>query len=195
MRRKVKRLLNRRMAVQCCWIESGEMSPRMQAKLLRFLNDGTFRRVTAKITKFMLMSALSAPRRNLGGLRCKDCSANLYYRLNVLTLNFAAVARLPQDIMPLTELFVARFADEQGVPDRKLSPSGTVLTRYGWPGNVRQQNAIYRALTQRYGRGMSCVRRISCCPPSFGNAATVAVGGCDGKVRWMTLPVVLNVLS
>jgi transcriptional regulator of aroF, aroG, tyrA and aromatic amino acid transport len=39
--------------------------------------------------------------------------------------------------MPLTELFVARFADEQGVPRPKLSADlGTVLTRYGWPGNV-----------------------------------------------------------
>ncbi|MGS9121421.1 transcriptional regulator TyrR, partial [Salmonella enterica subsp. enterica serovar Infantis] len=45
---------------------------------------------------------------------------------------------------------VARFADEQGVPRPKLSADlSTVLTSYGWPGNVRQlKNAIYRALTQ-----------------------------------------------
>lgn len=41
---------------------------------------------------------------------------DLYYRLNVLTLNLPPLRDCPQDIMPLTELFVARFADEQGVP-------------------------------------------------------------------------------
>jgi DNA-binding NtrC family response regulator len=45
--------------------------------------------------------------------------------------------------MPLTELFVARFADEQGVPRPKLSADlGTVLMRYGWPGNVRQLASV-----------------------------------------------------
>ncbi len=55
--------------------------------------------------------------------------------------------------MPLTELFVARFADEQGIPRPKLSADlSTVLTRYSWPGNVRQlKNAVYRALTQLEG--------------------------------------------
>ena len=55
--------------------------------------------------------------------------------------------------MPLTELFVARFADEQGLNRPKLAADvSSVLTRYGWPGNVRQlKNAIYRALTQLEG--------------------------------------------
>jgi transcriptional regulator of aroF, aroG, tyrA and aromatic amino acid transport len=55
--------------------------------------------------------------------------------------------------MPLTELFVARFADEQGMPRPKLNGQlGSYLTHYGWPGNVRQlKNAIYRALTQLEG--------------------------------------------
>ncbi|ENG4469835.1 transcriptional regulator TyrR [Salmonella enterica subsp. enterica serovar Derby] len=126
--------------------EIGEMSPRMQAKLLRFLNDGTFRRV----------------------------GEDLYYRLNVLTLNLPPLRDCPQDIMPLTELFVARFADEQGVPRPKLSADlSTVLTRYGWPGNVRQlKNAIYRALTQLEGYEL---RPQDILLPDY-DAATVAVG-------------------
>ena len=78
---------------------------------------------------------------------------DLYYRLNVLTLNLPPLRDRPQDIMPLTELFVARFADEQGISRPKLSADlNTVLTRYGWPGNVRQlKNAVYRALTQLEG--------------------------------------------
>ena len=50
---------------------------------------------------------------------------------NVLTLNLPPLRDCPQDIMPLTELFVARFADEQGVPRPKLTADlNTVLTRY-----------------------------------------------------------------
>ena len=78
---------------------------------------------------------------------------DLYYRLNVLTLYLPPLRDCPQDIMPLTELFVARFADEQGIPRPKLSADlNSVLMRYSWPGNVRQlKNAIYRALTQLDG--------------------------------------------
>ncbi|EHP9188808.1 transcriptional regulator TyrR, partial [Salmonella enterica subsp. enterica serovar Infantis] len=99
---------------------------------------------------------------------------DLYYRLNVLTLNLPPLRDCPQDIMPLTELFVARFADEQGVPRPKLSADlSTVLTRYGWPGNVRQlKNAIYRALTQLEGYEL---RPQDILLPDY-DAATVAVG-------------------
>lgn len=99
---------------------------------------------------------------------------DLYYRLNVLTLNLPPLRDCPQDIMPLTELFVARFADEQGVPRPKPAADlNTVLTRYAWPGNVRQlKNAIYRALTQLDGYEL---RPQDILLPDY-DAATVAVG-------------------
>ncbi|MBS2140377.1 transcriptional regulator TyrR, partial [Escherichia coli] len=80
----------------------------------------------------------------------------------------------PQDSLRLTELFVARFADEQGVPRPKLAADlNTVLTRYAWPGNVRQlKNAIYRALTQLDGYEL---RPQDILLPDY-DAATVAVG-------------------
>ncbi|EHC79569.1 Transcriptional repressor protein TyrR [Salmonella enterica subsp. enterica serovar Montevideo str. S5-403] len=134
--------------------EIGEMSPRMQAKLLRFLNDGTFRRVGEDHEIHVDVRVICATQKNLVELVQKGLfREDLYYRLNVLTLNLPPLRDCPQDIMPLTELFVARFADEQGVPRPKLSADlSTVLTRYGWPGNVRQlKNAIYRALTQLEG--------------------------------------------
>lgn len=134
--------------------EIGEMSPRMQAKLLRFLNDGTFRRVGEEHEVHVDVRVICATQKNLVELVQKGAfREDLYYRLNVLTLNLPPLRDRPQDIMPLTEMFVARFADEQGVPRPKLaSDLGSVLTRYGWPGNVRQlKNAIYRALTQLEG--------------------------------------------
>ncbi|MEW5561236.1 transcriptional regulator TyrR [Enterobacter asburiae] len=134
--------------------EIGEMSPRMQVKLLRFLNDGTFRRVGEDHEVHVDVRVICATQKNLVELVQKGLfREDLYYRLNVLTLNLPPLRDRPQDIMPLTELFVARFADEQGIARPKLAADlNTVLTRYGWPGNVRQlKNAVYRALTQLEG--------------------------------------------
>ncbi|HEY2454611.1 MAG TPA: transcriptional regulator TyrR [Scandinavium sp.] len=134
--------------------EIGEMSPGMQVKLLRFLNDGTFRRVGEDHEVHVDVRVICATQKNLVELVQKGLfREDLYYRLNVLTLNLPPLRDRPQDIMPLTELFVARFADEQGIARPKLAADlNTVLTRYGWPGNVRQlKNAVYRALTQLDG--------------------------------------------
>ncbi|ESS59652.1 transcriptional regulatory protein tyrR [Enterobacter cloacae S611] len=134
--------------------EIGEMSPRMQVKLLRFLNDGTFRRVGEDHEVHVDVRVICATQRNLVELVQKGLfREDLYYRLNVLTLNLPPLRDRPQDIVPLTELFVARFADEQGLPRPKLAHDlMQLLSRYNWPGNVRQlKNAIYRALTQLEG--------------------------------------------
>jgi Transcriptional regulator of aromatic amino acids metabolism len=155
--------------------EIGEMSPRMQTKLLRFLNDGTFRRVGEDHEVHVDVRVICATQKNLVELVQKGLfREDLYYRLNVLTLNLPPLRERPQDVMPLTELFVARFADEQGISRPKLSADlNNVLTRYGWPGNVRQlKNAIYRALTQLEGYEL---RPHDVLLPDF-DATTSAVG-------------------
>lgn len=134
--------------------EIGEMSPRMQTKLLRFLNDGTFRRVGEEHEVHVDVRVICATQKNLIELVQRgEFREDLFYRLNVLTLNLPPLRERPQDILPLTEMFVARFADEQGIPRPRLSPQlNAFLTRYSWPGNVRQlKNALYRALTQLEG--------------------------------------------
>lgn len=134
--------------------EIGEMSPRMQTKLLRFLNDGTFRRVGEEHEVHVDVRVICATQKNLTELVQRgEFRVDLFYRLNVLTLNLPPLRDRPQDIMPLTSLFVARFADEQGLPRPRFSAQLTAfLSRYTWPGNVRQlKNAIYRALTQLEG--------------------------------------------
>ncbi len=134
--------------------EIGEMSPRMQTKLLRFLNDGTFRRVGEEHEVHVDVRVICATQKNLIELVQRgEFREDLFYRLNVLTLHLPPLRDRPQDILPLTEMFVARFADEQGMPRPRLSPQlNAFLTRYAWPGNVRQlKNALYRALTQLEG--------------------------------------------
>ncbi|EXU76860.1 MULTISPECIES: transcriptional regulator TyrR [Erwinia] len=134
--------------------EIGEMSPRMQAKLLRFLNDGTFRRVGEEHEVHVDVRVICATQKNLTELVQRgEFREDLFYRLNVLTLNLPPLRDRPQDILPLTSLFVARFADEQGLVRPRLSPQlNAFLSRYSWPGNVRQlKNVLYRALTQLEG--------------------------------------------
>ena len=134
--------------------EIGEMSPSMQAKLLRFLNDGTFRRVGEEHEVHVDVRVICATQRNLMELVQRgEFREDLFYRLNVLTLNLPPLRERPQDILPLTEMFVARLADEQGMARPRLSPQlNAFLSRYTWPGNVRQlKNTLYRALTQLEG--------------------------------------------
>ena len=134
--------------------EIGEMTPRMQTKLLRFLNDGTFRRVGEEHEVNVDVRVICATQKNLTELVHRGVfREDLFYRLNVLTLNLPPLRERLQDILPLTEMFVARFADEQGVARPKLSAQlNAFLSRYTWPGNVRQlKNALYRALTQLEG--------------------------------------------
>jgi len=134
--------------------EIGEMSSRMQIKLLRFLNDGTFRRVGEEHEVRVDVRVMCATQKNLVELVQRgEFREDLYYRLNVLSLTLPPLRERQADVMPLTELFVARFSDEQGMARPKLSPQlANYLTHYGWPGNVRQlKNAIYRALTQLEG--------------------------------------------
>jgi transcriptional regulator of aroF, aroG, tyrA and aromatic amino acid transport len=95
----------------------------MQTKLLRFLNDGTFRRVGEDHEVHVDVRVICATQKNLVELVQKGLfREDLYYRLNVLTLYLPPLRDCPQDIMPLTELFVARFADEQGSRGRSSPP-------------------------------------------------------------------------
>ncbi|MDI6936866.1 sigma 54-interacting transcriptional regulator, partial [Serratia sp. Se-PFBMAAmG] len=124
--------------------EIGEMSPRMQTKLLRFLNDGTFRRVGEEHEVHVDVRVICATQKNLIELVQRgEFREDLFYRLNMLTLNLPPLLERPLDILPLTEM----------LPRPRLSPQLVpFLTRYNWPGNVRQlKNALYRALTQLEG--------------------------------------------
>ncbi|KMJ45085.1 transcriptional regulator [Xenorhabdus khoisanae] len=131
--------------------EIGEMSPQMQNKLLRFLNDGTFRRVGEDNEVKVNVRIICATQKNLVELVQKGVfREDLYYRLNVLTITLPPLRERRADIMPLTDYFVTRFAQEQGLTKPKFSSDlEPFLSGYHWPGNVRQlRNVIYHALTQ-----------------------------------------------
>ncbi|MEZ2685021.1 transcriptional regulator TyrR [Proteus vulgaris] len=134
--------------------EIGEMSPQMQIKLLRFLNDGTFRRVGEEHEVNVNVRIICATQKNLWELVQKGLfREDLYYRLNVLTLTLPPLRERKADIMPLAMHFINQYCIEQQATKPVISPELSVyLTQYGWPGNVRQlRNTVYQAMAQLVG--------------------------------------------
>ncbi|AYN92534.1 sigma-54-dependent transcriptional regulator [Pseudomonas sp. LTJR-52] len=128
--------------------EIGEMSPYLQAKLLRFLSDGTFRRVGGERELKVNVRILSATHRDLEKRVAEGTfREDLFYRLNVLNLDVPPLRERGQDILVLARHFMQQACAQIQRPPCRLAP-GTypALLSNRWPGNVRQlQNVIFRA--------------------------------------------------
>ncbi len=128
--------------------EIGEMSPYLQAKLLRFLNDGSFRRVGGDREVKVNVRILSATHRDLEKMVSEGLfREDLFYRLNVLNVEVPPLRERGQDILLLARYFMQQACAQIQRPVCRLAP-GTYPALLGnrWPGNVRQlQNVIFRA--------------------------------------------------
>ena len=130
--------------------EVGEMSNELQTKLLRFLQDGTFRRVADENEVKVDVRVICATQKDLANMVQEHLfREDLYYRLNVLSIQIPPLRERKQDILPLAQHFVQRFASEAGKAAPTISKYCTeYLQSYPWPGNTRQlENAIYRAIS------------------------------------------------
>ncbi|EGG94308.1 putative transcriptional regulator TyrR [gamma proteobacterium IMCC1989] len=129
--------------------EIGEMSTYVQAKLLRFVQDGTFLRVGGKKEQKINVRLICATHRNLEQLAKEGLfREDLMYRLNVLNLTLPPLRERPEDILDLATLFVARAANQIDCPTPTISTQAKILlTSYAWPGNVRQlENLLFRTI-------------------------------------------------
>jgi len=130
--------------------EIGEMSPYLQAKLLRFLNDGRFRRVGGDREIQVDVRVLSATHRDLeamvAGQRFRE---DLFYRLNVLGLEVPPLRARGEDILLLARHFLERACTQVQRPTCELSRAAcAALLANDWPGNVRElHNVLFRAAT------------------------------------------------
>ncbi|MEO6036189.1 MAG: sigma-54 dependent transcriptional regulator, partial [Verrucomicrobiota bacterium] len=124
--------------------EIGEMSPSLQAKLLRITHDGSFHRVGSNTEIQANVRILAATNRNLEEEVAKGrFREDLFYRLNVIELNIPPLHDRAEDILPLANLFLSQFCPGRG---RLSSLVVECLKHYSWPGNVRElQNAMERA--------------------------------------------------
>ena len=128
--------------------EIGEMSPYLQAKLLRFLNDGSFRRVGGDKEVQVNVRILSATHRDLEKMVAEGTfREDLFYRLNVLNLDVPPLRERGQDILMLARYFMEQACTQIQRPVCRLAPTTyPALLGNRWPGNVRQlQNVIFRA--------------------------------------------------
>jgi DNA-binding NtrC family response regulator len=129
--------------------EIGEMTPGLQAKLLRFLEEKSFKRVGGSHDIRVDVRVVAATNRNLEEEVAKNrFRSDLFYRLNVLPIAMPALRTHPEDIPLLLEYFIDGFNSEFRKRVRGVTPSAqTILQQYGWPGNVRElRNVIERAM-------------------------------------------------
>lgn len=130
--------------------EIAEMSPALQAKLLRVIQDGGYQRVGSSVERRTDARLLAATNRNLEEeVAAGRFREDLFYRLNVFDLNVPALRERPEDILPLAHSFLAQFG---GGKARLSAAAADALQRYPWPGNVRElRNAMERAALRSQG--------------------------------------------
>ena len=129
--------------------EIGELPLGLQAKLLRFLDSGEFRRVGSNKTLKVDVRVIAATNKDLsiliqsGGFR-----QDLYYRLNVINISIPPLRERSEDISDLAKHFLKKYSNKlsRNIPD--FSPQALeALNKYRWPGNVRElENVVERAV-------------------------------------------------
>jgi DNA-binding NtrC family response regulator len=129
--------------------EISEMDPRLQAKLLRAIQEREIDRVGGGQPVKIDIRLIATSNRDLEEeVRRGRFREDLFFRLNVVTLTVPPLRERPQDIVLLAEHFIQRYAAANGVDARPLAPATVEkLTQHGWRGNVRElENAIHRAV-------------------------------------------------
>jgi DNA-binding NtrC family response regulator len=129
--------------------EISEMDARLQAKLLRAIQEREIDRVGgAKPVKVDIRILATSNRDLAQAVKEGTFREDLLYRLNVVNLKLPALRERPGDIIALAEHFVRKYAAANGVPERRLSSEARRrLVAHRWPGNVRElENAMHRAV-------------------------------------------------
>jgi DNA-binding NtrC family response regulator len=129
--------------------EIGEMDPRLQAKILRALQEREIDRLGGAGPVPVDVRILAATNRDL----TEEVSAgrfreDLFFRLNVVALRIPALRDRPGDILPIAEHYARRYAEANGLPHRAFAPAArAALLTHSWPGNVRElENTVHRAV-------------------------------------------------
>jgi two-component system, NtrC family, response regulator AtoC len=129
--------------------EIGEMTAALQSKLLRFLEEKTFKRVGGLNDVRVDVRVIAATNRDLEEeVKANRFREDLFYRLQVMPIRLPALRERKGDVRVLAAYFVERFNREFRKRVKGLSPAAAeLLDSYGWPGNVRElRNAIERAM-------------------------------------------------
>ena len=135
--------------------EIGEMVPALQAKLLRFLEERTFRRVGGSADIHVDVRVIAATNRKLEEeVRQRRFREDLYYRLNVVPIGLPALRERATDVPLLLDYYIDSYNTEFKKRVEGIAPEAVArLQTYGWPGNIRElRNAIERAMLLGEGK-------------------------------------------
>jgi transcriptional regulator with GAF, ATPase, and Fis domain len=130
------------------------MSPNTQAKILRVLQEHEFERLGGTRTLRVDVRVITATNRNLPQMVAQGLfREDLYYRLNVVSIDMPPLRERKDDIEQLAKFFLKRFAAELKKSVMGMSPDAQkLLMRYNWPGNIRElENSIERAVLMSEG--------------------------------------------
>jgi two-component system nitrogen regulation response regulator GlnG len=153
--------------------EIGDMSPALQARLLRVLAEGEFYRVGGQVPIRVDVRVIAATHHDLRQrVADEQFREDLYHRLNVMQVETPPLRRRGGDINILLEHYFRVAAEELGVTPKTMSPDAAgVLARFDWPGNVRQLvNACRRLTVTAPGREI----RLADIPPELGGGESPA---------------------
>jgi len=145
--------------------EIGDMSPNLQAKLLRVLQEKTIQRVGGKDTIPVDVRIIAATHRDLeAAIRERHFREDLFYRLSVMTITLPPLNQRTEDIPDMVRYFLRRYAPEAGVAAPSITPEAIAfLQSQPWPGNVRElENTVRKALllAREYTIGVDHLREI-----------------------------------
>jgi transcriptional regulator with GAF, ATPase, and Fis domain len=129
--------------------EVGELTPALQVKLLRAIQERVVYRVGDSKPEKCDIRIVTATNRNLEAMiKTGEFREDLYYRLNVVNLWLPPLRERGEDIFIIGKALLSKYADELGSPVRGFSPAAlAAIRKYDWPGNIRQlENRIKKAL-------------------------------------------------
>jgi transcriptional regulator of aroF, aroG, tyrA and aromatic amino acid transport len=165
----------------------GDMSAQLQVKLLRVLQDGSFRRIGDSQEVNVDVRIICTTQKDLEQMVHEGkFREDLYYRLNVLNLVLPPLRERKSDIVALAETFVKQHSLKLGRKSPKLNKSCLdYLQSYPWPGNVRQlENALYRAVSLLEGNEMGKEHiQLPSCSTSVNFIAEEFEGSLDEEVK------------
>jgi transcriptional regulator with PAS, ATPase and Fis domain len=134
--------------------EIGDISPVIQAKLLRVLESKTFQRLGSSKDISVDIRIISATNRDLEtAIKEGKFREDLYYRLNVIPVFIPPLRERREDILPLTEYFIEKYNEKNNKHLTGITPRAKdLLLNHPWPGNVRElENLIERAIVLSFG--------------------------------------------
>ncbi len=162
--------------------EIGELPLELQPKLLSVLQDRRVSRVGSSVESEVDVRVIAATNRDLAGaVSDRVFREDLFYRLNVLTLELPALSTRPDDIVPIAQHAVQRIATRLGRAQPELSTaSADVLRNHTWPGNVRElENVLERAMVFSEGPNIE--------PSDLGELVALTGGPSDSELVGLTL--------